>query len=74
MDYLHVQADNPWYNYYISLLTLFNALYTVRRPSVAVFILNIGFGFVAILQPRTTSMLEPLCRYQALYDDRRQQN
>ena len=22
MDYLHVQADNPWYNYYITLILL----------------------------------------------------
>ena len=22
VDYLHVQADNPWYNYYLSVFTI----------------------------------------------------
>ena len=36
VDYLHVQADNPWYNYYLFLdvsLVLVNLTYGVTREN-----------------------------------------
>ena len=32
VDYLHVQADNPWYNYYVFLLKIVFILATNADP------------------------------------------
>ena len=54
MDYLHVQVDNPWYNYYLSQDSPLDILrvYRLYVPHTITFLsLNINFAFANSADP-----------------------